>query len=476
MGYALDSTLRDHIGLPLVVCAAAFGCGGSSSPSGPDAAAGAALDAIQQQFQVSCAGGGCHIDFNSAPAADLDLSRSALCANLLDVAALEAPTQLRLVAGDPDASYLLCKLDPDCPNLPAGAQLMPVGQAPLSADERDSIRTWISDGAPGCTSAADDTEPPSFTGATQALGGSQQVRVSWAPASDNVSVAADIEYLVYQAETSGAQVFTDQPAQITAPGASEAVISALALDTEYFFVVRARDQAGNVDENTAEVSATTLATADDQAPNFAGATSATPRGATNIDISWDAASDDVTAPENITYQIYVSDAASGQDFTNPSQSVTAATTTTVTDLDRDTSYFVVVRARDEAGNEDQNTQEVSATTGAAISFTQDIEPILVTRCTDSACHDAANPVANLALTQGVAFDSLVGVDADQCRGQQAGRVRVEPGDPGSSYLIDKLKGTNMCSGTAMPKASERLSPATIAIFEDWIQAGASAAR
>src|SRR5256885_15410923 len=46
-----------------------------------------------------------------------------------------------------------------------------------------------------------------------------------------------------------------------------------------------------------------------------------------------------------------------------------------------------------------------------------------------------------------AYSDLVGVASSQC----ADRKLVMPGDPSASYLIDKLNGTNLCSGSRMPK-------------------------
>jgi hypothetical protein len=54
-----------------------------------------------------------------------------------------------------------------------------------------------------------------------------------------------------------------------------------------------------------------------------------------------------------------------------------------------------------------------------------------------------------------------------------GRKRVNPGDPATSYLIDKLKGENLCSGVRMPKDGQALTATEIGTIEAWITAGAS---
>ena len=52
-------------------------------------------------------------------------------------------------------------------------------------------------------------------------------------------------------------------------------------------------------------------------------------------------------------------------------------------------------------------------------------------------------------------------------------MRVTPGDPSASYLIDKLLGSNLCIGTRMPKPpSPALAPADIDLVSSWICHGA----
>jgi hypothetical protein len=63
---------------------------------------------------------------------------------------------------------------------------------------------------------------------------------------------------------------------------------------------------------------------------------------------------------------------------------------------------------------------------------------------------------------------MVGVDSEQCSGKKL----VDPGRPSTSYLVNKLLGQGMCSGTAMPKAYMRLPQADIDAISAWICAGA----
>ncbi len=85
------------------------------------------------------------------------------------------------------------------------------------------------------------------------------------------------------------------------------------------------------------------------------------------------------------------------------------------------------------------------------------------------CHSGAAPKQGLTLVSGMAYGSLVGVASSECG---ASRKRVQPGDPSASYLMDKLLGTNLCSGSQMPKSGQGLPKAQIDTIGAWICAGA----
>jgi len=105
-----------------------------------------------------------------------------------------------------------------------------------------------------------DHTPPSFGGLKSAItcipgpgggGMTTSYNLSWDPATDNVSLSKKIVYDVYQANTSGGQDFST-PTYITSPGATSFTTPLLSTDKDFYFVVRARDQAGNRDSNTVE--------------------------------------------------------------------------------------------------------------------------------------------------------------------------------------------------------------------------------
>jgi hypothetical protein len=435
--------------------------------NGPD---DASLDAVLALFGDRCAGAACHAGSGTEPAAGLDLGPDTACDHLVEIPAIEAPALRRVVPGSPEQSYLLCKLTPDCMDLPDRATIMPPTlQGGLPAAERDLIARWIAAGAPGCAAPGQDTTAPSFAGATQATPLAQAVRLSWDAATDDVTPAAEIVYLVFQAGQAGAHDFAT-PALETAPGATQATVTGLGLATEHFFVVRARDTSGNVDANTTEVSATTLAEADGTPPSFAGVASATPVGSTALALAWQPAMDDSSPGEAIVYHVYVSEISGGQDFGAPALTTPAgATGALVAGLGAATEHFFVVRAEDVAGNQDSNTIEVQGTTGDAVSFAADIQPLLTTACAVSGCHTGGARAEDLDLRSGMAHGDLVGVPASQC---SDGRRRVDPGNPDDSYLIDKILGVDLCSGSIMPKGGRELTSAEIQIMRDWVAAGA----
>lgn len=82
------------------------------------------------------------------------------------------------------------------------------------------------------------------------------------------------------------------------------------------------------------------------------------------------------------------------------------------------------------------------------------------------CHTGAG-VQGLALDDGVSYGNLVGVPSTEVPALK----RVVPGDPGASYLVQKIEGTADV-GSRMPLGQAPLDPALIALIRDWIAGGA----
>jgi hypothetical protein len=101
-------------------------------------------------------------------------------------------------------------------------------------------------------------------------------------------------------------------------------------------------------------------------PSFAGLESAVactpgaqrPGETTPFNLSWQAATDDVTPSSQIVYDIYTAISAGGENFASPTWTTPPGVTSYRTaGLPSHGAIFFVVRARDAAGNEDRNTRE-----------------------------------------------------------------------------------------------------------------------
>ncbi len=85
----------------------------------------------------------------------------------------------------------------------------------------------------------------------------------------------------------------------------------------------------------------------------------------------------------------------------------------------------------------------------------------------SSCHVGATAPLGLRLDAANSYDLLVGVAAVQ----QAGLLRVDPGNPDQSYLIQKLEGSAAVGGQ-MPLGSPPLTQSEIDVIRQWISDGA----
>ena len=145
------------------------------------------------------------------------------------------------------------------PSVPPGSWRLSV-----CADARSRVRE--SNERNNCRATArrvevGDARPPKFAGLLRAttcipgpIGGpvrSSPYALTWDPASDDVTPRREIVYEVYEAPTSGAEDYAN-PTYLTDPGATTFVTPPLPDDVPHYFVVRARDAAGNRDRNTVE--------------------------------------------------------------------------------------------------------------------------------------------------------------------------------------------------------------------------------
>ncbi|MBS0579024.1 MAG: hypothetical protein JSR36_07150 [Proteobacteria bacterium] len=84
------------------------------------------------------------------------------------------------------------------------------------------------------------------------------------------------------------------------------------------------------------------------------------------------------------------------------------------------------------------------------------------------CHSGASAPEGLQLDEAHSYALLVGVAS----AEQPSLQRVNPGDPDSSYLVQKLEGSAGITGARMPFGGPYLPQSTIAVIRQWITNGA----
>lgn len=88
------------------------------------------------------------------------------------------------------------------------------------------------------------------------------------------------------------------------------------------------------------------------------------------------------------------------------------------------------------------------------------------------CHtdQGRTPAANLVLTEGRAYQQLVG----RASVAKAGATLVIPGDPDNSYLVKKLEGASDIVGLRMPRNNGPfLTEGQMRVIRRWISEGAA---
>lgn len=118
------------------------GCPGTLQD--PDAFFGSAVcegTDVEELFQGSCGGAGCH--GATDPAADLDLVSPNVESRLVNVSSIAVGCEDRelVMPGDAEASYLLAKVDGD---VDICGSRMPFGRT-LDPRDIDCIRLWVED-------------------------------------------------------------------------------------------------------------------------------------------------------------------------------------------------------------------------------------------------------------------------------------------------------------------------------------------
>ncbi len=193
--------------------------------------------------------------------------------------------------------------------------------------------------------AAADTQAPTTPGAPSCSNiGENDLTLNWGASTDNVAVFAY-------------DIYNDGNKLSEAGGtATSKVIAGLTPNTQYRLTVFARDAAGNVSPSSALATCTTLPSSDTQPPTAPGSLTVSNVSSTGAHLTWTASTDNrgVTA-----YEV--------RSGTTVYQTVTGsppATSTDVTGLACNSSFSLVVVARDAALNTSAPSNTVTFTTAS----------------------------------------------------------------------------------------------------------------
>ena len=100
---------------------------------------------VQPIFTANCALSGCHA--GTGPAAGMNLGAGLGFAHTVNRPSTEVPGRDRIEPFQPDASYLINKIEGTAGSVGGIPSRMPLGGAPLSQAQIDLIRSWILAGA-----------------------------------------------------------------------------------------------------------------------------------------------------------------------------------------------------------------------------------------------------------------------------------------------------------------------------------------
>jgi len=198
-----------------------------------------------------------------------------------------------------------------------------------------------------------DTTPPSAPGApVLSVVSSSQINLTWPTATDDVGVTS---YLVERCAGAGCSSF----AQIGSSATTNFNNSGLAASTSYSYRIRATDAAGNLGPYSPTSSATTSAPSDTQPPTAPGTPILNVVSSTQINLTWQAATD------NVGVAGYFLERCAGSGCSTFAQIATSATTGfNDTGLTASTTYSYRVRATDAANNLGPYSAVATATTQA----------------------------------------------------------------------------------------------------------------
>jgi chitodextrinase len=197
-----------------------------------------------------------------------------------------------------------------------------------------------------------DTQAPTAPGTLTASAVSpSEIDLSWGAATDDVGVTG---YEIFRCLGAACTDFT----LLTSVGSTSHKDTGLTAGTAYTYEVRAVDAAANKGPFSTAASATTQAASDTQPPTAPGTLSASAAGATEIDLDWGPATDNVGVTG---YDVF---RCAGAGCSNYSLLTSIGTGTSYADTAATarTTYSYEVRAADAAGNKGPFSNADGATT------------------------------------------------------------------------------------------------------------------
>lgn len=206
----------------------------------------------------------------------------------------------------------------------------------------DAVGNASAQSSPTSVTTGQDTAAPSVpTGVSATATSISQISVTWTASTDNIAVTG---YKVYRCTGVGCSNYT----QVGTPTATSYSDTGLAVSTTYRYRISAVDARGNESAQSSAVSAAT--NSDTTAPSVPTGLSGTSPSMTEVNLTWNASTDNVGVTG---YRIYRDGTQVG---------VSAGTTYADTGLTRSTTYAYRVLAYDAAGNASAQTGPISVTT------------------------------------------------------------------------------------------------------------------
>jgi hypothetical protein len=101
------------------------------------------------------------------------------------------------------------------------------------------------------------------------------------------------------------------------------------------------------------------------------------------------------------------------------------------------------------------------------TFTRVQGEVFSVSCALAGCHTGTFPQAGMNLSTGASYAAIVGVPSSE----RSELLRIAPGDPDASYMVQKLRGTPGIAGSQMPLTGS-VTDAQVKLVVDWVRRGA----